>query len=259
MERDLRKSLETDGFHLEYQPKLNISSGEVAGLEALVRWQHPERGRVSPVDFIPLAEETGLIVPLGEWVLNTACKQMVKWIDAGIEPFIMAVNCSAIQLVRTDMAAVIKETLQSTGLNPAYLEIELTESLLMQDVEGGIKILQALKDLGLHVSIDDFGTGFSSLSYLKRLPVDKLKIDQSFVKDLTTDPGDAAIVISMITLAHNLDLTVVAEGVETEEQLGFLRAEACDEAQGYLISKPMPGEEFAEWVQTRETEQKKAA
>ena len=184
---------------------------------------------------------------------------MVKWIDAGIEPFIMAVNCSAIQLVRTDMAAVIKETLQSTGLNPAYLEIELTESLLMQDVEGGIKILQALKDLGLHVSIDDFGTGFSSLSYLKRLPVDKLKIDQSFVKDLTTDPGDAAIVISMITLAHNLDLTVVAEGVETEEQLGFLRAEACDEAQGYLISKPMPGEEFAEWVQTRETEQKKAA
>ena len=259
MERDLRKSLETDGFHLEYQPKLNISSGEVAGLEALVRWQHPERGRVSPVDFIPLAEETGLIVPLGEWVLNTACKQMVKWIDAGIEPFIMAVNCSAIQLVRTDMAAVIKETLQSTGLNPAYLEIELTESLLMQDVEGGIKILQALKDLGLHVSIDDFGTGFSSLSYLKRLPVDKLKIDQSFVKDLTTDPGDAAIVISMITLAHNLDLTVVAEGVETEEQLGFLRAEACDEAQGYLISKPMPGEEFAEWVQMRETEQKKAA
>lgn len=259
MERDLRKSLETDGFHLEYQPKVNISSKEVAGLEALVRWQHPERGRVSPVDFIPLAEETGLIVPLGEWVLNTACRQMVEWMDAGIEPFIMAVNCSAIQLVRTDMAAVIKETLQSTGLNPAYLEIELTESLLMQDVEGGIKILQALKDLGLHVSIDDFGTGFSSLSYLKRLPVDKLKIDQSFVKDLTTDSGDAAIVTSMITLAHNLDLTVVAEGVETEEQLEFLRAEDCDEAQGYLISKPMPCEEFADWVQTRETDQKKAA
>ena len=157
------------------------------------------------------------------------------------------------------MAKVIKEALDSTGLNPAYLEIELTESLLMQDVEEGIKILQALKDLGLHVSIDDFGTGFSSLSYLKRLPVDKLKIDQSFIKDLTTDPGDAAIVTSMITLAHNLDLTVVAEGVEDAEQLGFLRAERCDEVQGYLISKPMPGENFTSWMESRLGEQKKAA
>ncbi len=259
MERDLRKSLESGGFHLEYQPKVNISTGEVAGLEALVRWQHPERGRVSPADFIPLAEETGLIVPIGEWVLKTACQQMVEWLDQGIQPFIMAVNCSAIQLVRTDMAQVIKETLERTGLNPAYLEIELTESLLMQDVERGIKILQALKDLGLHVSIDDFGTGFSSLSYLKRLPVDKLKIDQSFVKDLTTDPGDAAIVTSMITLAHNLDLTVVAEGVETEEQLGFLHAEKCDEVQGYLISKPMACEDFAKWVRSRQSETRKAA
>ncbi len=259
MERDLRKTLETDGFHLEYQPKVSIKTGEVTGLEALVRWEHPERGRVSPVDFIPLAEETGLIVPLGEWVLKTACKQMVKWIDAGIQPFIMAVNCSAIQLVRTDMAKVIKEALDSTGLNPAYLEIELTESLLMQDVEEGIKILQALKDLGLHVSIDDFGTGFSSLSYLKRLPVDKLKIDQSFIKDLTTDPGDAAIVTSMITLAHNLDLTVVAEGVENAEQLGFLRAERCDEVQGYLISKPMPVDHFTGWMEARLADEKKAA
>ena len=171
----------------------------------------------------------------------------------------MAVNCSAIQLVRTDMASVIKEALENTGLNPAYLEIELTESLLMQDVEEGIVILQALKDLGLHVSIDDFGTGFSSLSYLKRLPVDKLKIDQSFVKDLTTDPGDAAIVTSMITLAHNLDLTVIAEGVESAEQLGFLRAERCDEIQGYLISKPMPADTFSDWMQARKEEVKKAA
>jgi len=202
MERDLRETLERDGFHLEYQPKLELKSNEITGLEALVRWEHPERGKVSPADFIPLAEETGLIVPLGEWVLKTACEQMVSWLDEGIPPFIMAVNCSAIQLVRTDMASVIKEVLDNTGLNPAYLEIELTESLLMQDVEEGIVILQALKDLGLHVSIDDFGTGFSSLSYLKRLPVDKLKIDQSFVKDLTTDPGDAAIVTSMITLAN---------------------------------------------------------
>lgn len=259
MERDLRKTLETNGFHLEYQPKLELKSGDITGLEALVRWDHPERGRVSPADFIPLAEETGLIVPLGEWVLRTACEQMVAWIDEGIEPFIMAVNCSAIQLVRTDMAAVIKEALDSTGLNPAYLEIELTESLLMQDVEEGINILQALKDLGLHVSIDDFGTGFSSLSYLKRLPVDKLKIDQSFIKDLTTDPGDAAIVTSMITLAHNLDLTVIAEGVENAEQVGFLRAEKCDEIQGYLISKPMPSDEFSSWMQTRVDDAKKAA
>jgi len=200
-----------------------------------------------------------MIVPLGEWVLRTACIQMVEWMDAGIPPFIMAVNCSAIQLVRTDMAAVIKEALETTGLNPAYLEIELTESLLMQDVEEGIKILQALKDLGLHVSIDDFGTGFSSLSYLKRLPVDKLKIDQSFVKDLTTDPGDAAIVTSMITLAHNLDLTVVAEGVENAEQLGFLRAERCDEVQGFLISRPMPSADFATWMDERHGDEKKAA
>jgi len=259
MERDLRKTLESNGFHLEYQPKLALRSGNITGLEALVRWEHPERGKVSPADFIPLAEETGLIVPLGEWVLRTACKQMVAWLDEGIEPFIMAVNCSAIQLVRTDMAAVIKEALDSTGLNPAYLEIELTESLLMQDVEEGINILQALKDLGLHVSIDDFGTGFSSLSYLKRLPVDKLKIDQSFIKDLTTDPGDAAIVTSMITLAHNLDLTVIAEGVENAEQVGFLRAEKCDEIQGYLISKPMPADDFSNWMQTRAEDAKKAA
>lgn len=259
MERDLRKTIETSGLHLEYQPKVALKSGDVTGLEALVRWVHPERGRVNPADFIPLAEETGLIVPLGEWVLLTACEQMVEWIEAGIPPFIMAVNCSAIQLVRTDMASVIREALESTGLNPAYLEIELTESLLMQNVEEGIVILQALKDLGLHVSIDDFGTGFSSLSYLKRLPVDKLKIDQSFIKDLTTDPGDAAIVTSMITLAHNLDLTVIAEGVENAEQLGFLRAERCDEVQGYLISKPMPGEEFADWMNARLEDVKKAA
>ena len=176
---------------------------------------------------------------------------MVKWMDAGIPPFIMAVNCSAIQLVRTDMASVIKSALDATGLNPAYLEIELTESLLLQNVEEGIAILHALKNLGLHVSIDDFGTGFSSLSYLKRLPVDKLKIDQSFIKDLTTDPGDAAIVTSMITLAHNLDLTVVAEGVETGEQLGFLRAERCDEIQGYLISRPLTALAFSEWITER--------
>ena len=259
MERDLRETLERDGFHLEYQPKLELKSNEITGLEALVRWEHPERGKVSPADFIPLAEETGLIVPLGEWVLKTACEQMVSWLDEGIPPFIMAVNCSAIQLVRTDMASVIKEVLDNTGLNPAYLEIELTESLLMQDVEEGIVILQALKDLGLHVSIDDFGTGFSSLSYLKRLPVDKLKIDQSFVKDLTTDPGDAAIVTSMITLAHNLDLTVIAEGVESPEQLGFLRAERCDEIQGYYISKPMPADDFSEWMHSRQEDDKKAA
>jgi len=259
MERDMRKTLETNGFHLVYQPKTALKNGELTGLEALIRWNHPERGLVSPADFIPLAEETGLIVPMGEWVLNTACRQMVEWLDAGIPPFIMAVNCSAIQLVRTDMASVIKEALETTGLNPAHLEIELTESLLLQNVEEGIVILQALKDLGLHVSIDDFGTGFSSLSYLKRLPVDKLKIDQSFIKDLTTDPGDAAIVTSMITLAHNLELTVIAEGVENAEQLGFLRAERCDEVQGYLISKPMPADSFAAWMQERYEGDKKAA
>jgi len=259
LERDLRKALETDGLYLEYQPKIALKNNELTGLEALVRWNHPERGSVSPADFIPLAEETGLIVPIGEWVLETACEQMVKWMEAGLPPFIMAVNCSSIQLVRTDMASVIKTVLENTGLNPAYLEIELTESLLLENVEEGINILQALKDLGLHVSIDDFGTGFSSLSYLKRLPVDKLKIDQSFIKDLTTDPGDAAIVTSMITLAHNLELTVIAEGVENTEQLGFLRAERCDEIQGYLVSRPMPGDSFSDWLLEREEGNRKAA
>ncbi|OED43053.1 hypothetical protein AB833_04510 [Chromatiales bacterium (ex Bugula neritina AB1)] len=259
LERDLRLSLENNGFHLEYQPKVAANNKGLTGAEALVRWQHPERGRVNPGDFIPLAEETGLIVPLGEWVLRTACQQMAEWLNAGMEPFVMAVNCSAIQLVRTDMAAVIKATLEATGLNPEYLEIELTESLLMQNVEEGIVILQALQELGLHVSIDDFGTGFSSLSYLKRLPVDKLKIDQSFVRDLTTDPGDAAIVTSMISLAHNLSLTVVAEGVETTDQLEFLQKKQCDEIQGYLISRPMPAENFAEWATTHQSQTLKLA
>ncbi len=249
LERDLRTALDNNGFHLEYQPKVALKDQRLTGVEALVRWDHPQRGKVSPADFIPLAEETGLIVPLGEWVLRAACEQMMLWINEGIEPFIMAVNCSAIQLMRTDIAKVITLALENTGLNPAYLEIELTESLLMQDVEEGIVILQALKDLGVHVSIDDFGTGFSSLSYLKRLPVDKLKIDQSFIKDLTTDPGDAAIVTSMITLAHNLDLTVVAEGVEDAQQLGYLKAERCDEIQGYLISRPLSPDNFTRWVE----------
>lgn len=251
LERDLREALESNGFHLEYQPKVALKGQRLTGAEALVRWNHPTRGRVSPADFIPLAEETGLIVPLGEWVLRAACRQMMQWINEGLEPFVIAVNCSAIQLMRTDMAKVITSALHSTGLNPAYLEIELTESLLMQNVEEGIVILQALKDLGVHVSIDDFGTGFSSLSYLKRLPVDKLKIDQSFIKDLATDSGDAAIVTSMITLAHNLELTVVAEGVEDEQQLGYLRAERCDEIQGYLISRPLSAEKFSQWVAER--------
>jgi len=258
LERDIREALDNNSFHLEYQPKMDLKHGHITGVEALVRWNHPERGKVSPVDFIPLAEETGLIVPLGEWVLQTACEQMVAWIEADLPPCIMAVNCSAIQLVRSNTPEVIKQALASTGLDPAYLEIELTESLLMQNVEEGIGILQALKDLGLQVSIDDFGTGYSSLSYLKRLPVDKLKIDQSFVKDLTTDFGDAAIVTSMITLAHNLDLTVIAEGVENREQLGFLRAERCDEIQGYLIGKPMPPDVFMEWMRDRLAQDKAA-
>lgn len=249
LERDLRESLNCGGFHLEYQPKISIRTGAITGVEALLRWNHPVRGKVSPADFIPLAEETGLIVPLGEWVLKTACQQMAAWLKSDVQPFVMAVNCSAIQLVRTDMTHVIKSALETTGLDPTCLEIELTESLLLQNVEQGIAILQALKSLGLHVSIDDFGTGFSSLSYLKRLPVDKLKIDQSFIRDLNTDAGDAAIVTSIITLAHNLDLTVVAEGVENAEQLGFLRANRCDEIQGYFISRPQPADELTHWIQ----------
>ena len=248
MERELRRAIENDELMLEFQPKLGLAGNAVAGCEALVRWHHPERGTISPADFIPLAEDTGLILPLGSWVLVAACRQARAWLDAGATPCPVAINVSAEQFKRGDMVRELGEALAATGLDPCWLEIELTESLLMQDKDVAIRHLEGIKALGAQVSIDDFGTGYSSLSYLKRLPADKLKIDRSFVRDLETDAGNAAIVSAIVTLSHDLGLKVVAEGVETAGQLERLRGFGCDEAQGFLISRALPAAAFGDWA-----------
>ena len=248
LEADLRVAIESEQLTVAYQPKINMATGELAGVEALTRWIHPEKGVMNPSEFIPLAEETGLIIQLGRWVLLRACEQMQRWVDAGWAPMVMAVNCSSVQFTKSNVIEDIKEALNISGLDPTYLEIELTESLLLQDGEKGIQIIKDMKKLGVQVAIDDFGTGFSSLSYLKRLPVDKLKIDKSFVDDLAEDSGDAAIVTAIITLSHNLSLSVVAEGVETQQQYDILRGFKCNEAQGYLISAPLEISDFDQWM-----------
>ena len=248
LENNLRHALERDEFVLHYQPQVNISSGRIVGAEALVRWQHPELGLVSPLDFIPLAEDTGLIVPIGEWVLRTACAQNKKWQEEGWPSMCISVNLSARQFQQLQLVESIAEILAETGLAPERLELELTESALMKDTETAVETLRRIKKTGVRIAIDDFGTGYSSLSHLKRLPIDVLKIDRSFVCESTTAPDDAAIVMAIIGLAHNLKLKVIAEGVETEEQLAFLRLLNCDEIQGYLCSKPLAAMAFKEFA-----------
>jgi diguanylate cyclase (GGDEF)-like protein/PAS domain S-box-containing protein len=244
LEAELRHALERDEFVLHYQPQVDLRTGHVVGMEVLVRWNHPELGMVPPTQFIGLAEETGLIVPIGAWVLRTACAQNKAWQDAGLGRLRVAVNLSGRQFAKQDLAQSIAESLQQTGLEPCYLEIELTESLIMADVERAIGTLRELKALGVHLSIDDFGTGYSSLAYLKRFPLDVLKIDQTFVRDISSDPDDAAIVASIISLSHSLKLHVIAEGVETHEQLTYLREHGCDQMQGYYFSKPVAAGAF---------------
>ena len=242
LENDLHRALEHKEFVVHYQPQVSAETGRLTGMEALVRWQHPELGLVSPADFIPLAEETGLIVPLGDWVLRTACAQNRAWQEAGFAPVQVAVNFSPRQFQQPELVEQVRRALGETGLDPSYLDLELTESSIMKDAELTIRTLHQLKETGVRVCIDDFGTGYSSLSYLKRFPIDILKIDISFVRNSTTDPKDAAIVEAIITLAHSLNLKVIAEGVETEEQLKFLRSLGCDEVQGYLFGTPLPTE-----------------
>lgn len=249
LENDLRKALENNEFILHYQPRIHCADGSVSGMEALIRWRHPTLGLVSPATFIPLAEETGLIVPIGEWVLRTACAQTKTWLDAGMRPLRVAVNISARQFKHADLIVTIKNVLQDTGLNPIYLEVELTEGLAMENVKQTVITLNALNDLGVSIAIDDFGTGYSSLSYLKRFPVDFLKIDQSFVRDIGSNDS-AAIARTIIAMAHNLQLEVVGEGVETVEQLDFLRRHDCEEVQGYFFSRPLPAEEFITFIST---------
>jgi EAL domain-containing protein (putative c-di-GMP-specific phosphodiesterase class I) len=237
-----------NGFREESRVNLRLLYvfGRVIGCEALVRWHHPQRGMVSPADFIPLAEETGLIVPLGTWVLQEACRQARVWQDAGLPALNIAVNLSARQFRKGNLPQLVEEFLRQAGLDPRLLELELTESMVMDDPVGAQRTMHALKELGVGLSLDDFGTGYSSLNYLRRFPVDSLKIDRSFIRDVASDPSGASVVTSVIDIAHNLGLTAVAEGVETREQLVFLAGCGCDMLQGFLFSKPLPAEEFAD-------------
>ena len=244
LETELRRALEREEFELYYQPKVCISTGQICGAEALIRWQHPHLGRVPPLDFIPLAEETGLIVPIGEWVIDTACAQSRAWLDAGLPVPKLGVNLSARQFHQNNLLGIILQSLRHNNVPPQLLELELTESMVMQDTSSAATILRQLKEVGLGLVLDDFGTGYSSLAYLRRLPVDVLKVDKSFIADVDTDPDDAAIAASVIALAHSLQLKVVAEGVETASQLIFLSRHRCDEIQGYYFSPPIKAEEF---------------
>jgi predicted signal transduction protein with EAL and GGDEF domain len=243
LETGLAQAVERDELIVHYQPRVELASGRISGFEALVRWQHPELGLVPPGNFIPIAEETGLIVPIGEYVLRTACAQNRAWQDAGLPSVRMSVNLSSVQFRDTELATAIGTVLRETRLGPEWLELELTESVLLQKVEATIGRLHRLRDMGIRLSIDDFGTGYSSLSYLKRFPIDALKVDRSFIREVTADPGDAAITTSIVLMGKSLDLTVVAEGVETRSQLAFLRVIECHEAQGYLFSRPVPAAE----------------
>jgi diguanylate cyclase (GGDEF)-like protein/PAS domain S-box-containing protein len=245
MERGLRRALQENQFELHYQPKVELKSGALIGAEALIRWRHPTNGLISPTQFIPLAEETGLISPIGAWVIATACEQIQAWRDAGLPEITVAVNVSARQFQQDDLASVVSQCLQRTGIPAGSLVIEVTESAVMSNPEKAKDTLTRLKEIGVCVSLDDFGTGYSSLNYLKRFPIDSLKIDQSFVRDIPADAENAAIAVLVISLAHSLRLSVIAEGVETETQLTFLRRQGCDEIQGYYFSRPLMPEAFA--------------
>ncbi len=248
LETDLRKALRKKEFYLHYQPQVD-GTGFTTGAEALLRWQQPQRGFISPAEFIPLAEETGLILPLGEWVLETACAQLVKWsANSNTEHLTMAVNVSSRQFRQPEFVEQVLKILKTTGANPNKLKLELTESLLVEDMQGTIAKMACLKTKGVGFALDDFGTGFSSLSYLKRLPLDQLKIDQSFVIDVMNDPNDAAIARTIVALAKSLGLTVIAEGVETEEQRNFLASHGCNDYQGYLFSRPLPADQFSAFI-----------
>ena len=240
----LRNALINNELILYYQPKFDLTAKKIVGAEALLRWNNPALGLIDPLEFIPLTEETGLIINIGEWALYEACRANKSWQDQGYEPISIAVNISAKQFNYQNIPELISRVLTNSGLNPSYLELEITESAIMEDVELGIKRLNEIKKMGVKISIDDFGTGYTSIKYLKHFPIHAVKIDQSFIKDLPEDKNDAAITAAVIALAHQLELIVVAEGVETQEQLAFLTEHACDIIQGYYVAKAAPEEEF---------------
>jgi len=250
IEGSLRRALERQEFAVHYQPKINLSTGEISGAEALLRWTHPTRGIVSPAQFIPVAEDCGLILPIGNWVLRAACRQARTWMEAGLPLGAMGVNISAVEFRNEGFLEGVFAILKDTGLDPKFLELELTESVLMKRPESTASILQALRAEGVRVAVDDFGTGYSSLSYLQKFSIDALKIDQSFVRRITTAPDETTIVTAVISMARSLKLRVVAEGVETVKELEFLQAHQCDEAQGYYFSRPVPPEQFAKLLET---------
>lgn len=240
----MHQAVENNEFILHYQPQVEITTGKIVGAEALIRWNQPELGMISPAKFIPLAEENGLIVAIGDWVLETACRQNKHWMEMGFEPMYISVNISALQIHQKNFIEKLSATLERTQLPPQYLEIEITESIAMADIDGILKIMEVLLQMGVRIAIDDFGTGYSSLSYLRRFQITTLKIDQSFTRDLIVNKKDEAIVSSILAIGENLNLKVTAEGVETKEQLDFLREKKCDIMQGYLFSKPLPSEDF---------------
>jgi diguanylate cyclase (GGDEF)-like protein/PAS domain S-box-containing protein len=252
LENDLWHALANDELFLVYQPQIDFRDGSVIGMEALIRWQHPKRGLVSPMEFIPMAECNGLIIPIGIWVLETACKHNLQLQKEGLPPIRVAVNLSARQISERDFAKTVKDVIDATGLDPSYLELEVTESMVMHNIEDVVVILNSLNEMGIQLSLDDFGTGFSSLAYLKRFPIDRLKIDQSFIFNCDTDPGDAIIAQTIIALAHGLKIKVIAEGIEKPEHFAFLKENGCDEGQGYFISRPLAFKDLRELLIARQ-------
>ncbi|WP_414530607.1 putative bifunctional diguanylate cyclase/phosphodiesterase [Nodularia chucula] len=252
LEEQLYGALERGEMLVYYQPLIDLQSGQVKAMEALVRWKHPIKGLVSPVKFIPIAEANGFILPIGEWVLRTACTQNRAWQTEGFPPIRISVNLSARQFEQPNLVELVSQILHETGMDAAYLELEVTESFLMADINSSMKILRELRELGISLALDDFGTGYSSLSYLKRFPVNMLKIDRSFVQDVTSNPDSAAVTDAIIALAKNLRLNITAEGIETQEQVHYLQKRGCEEGQGFYFSRPQPAETITEILKNRE-------
>ena len=248
LHNQLRTALLHKEFELHYQPQIDLVNGSITGMEALIRWNQPGIGRISPAEFIPAAEASGLIIPIGEWVLQEACKQGQIWNKSGLQAFRVAVNLSALQFKRGNILESVGKALEQSGLPSGMLELELTESILLHDIDTALKTIRNLQALGVHLSIDDFGTGYSSMSYLKKLKVNKLKIDQSFVRDIVTDMDDLAIVRAIIQLGKTMQLRVIAEGVETVDQFQVLQENGCDEGQGYYFCKPLAAAELTGWL-----------